>query len=111
MLSGLTVSSDKPGILASSVGDLEKVGIFTRWSPLVPCPHGSERIVISDVCMSRRMPSAMKGYMCWQWDRKLRIRVATGAKWTSELEMKDLKSSWKKWIDIALATPIFTHGK
>ncbi|KIY65468.1 hypothetical protein CYLTODRAFT_492301 [Cylindrobasidium torrendii FP15055 ss-10] len=98
----------QPGLYATSLGDLKEFGIFTRWAKAA---SQDDSLIIRDVSLSRRMPVALKSYMCWQWDGKMRIRVATGkvegGKQKDEAyELPQLRRVWQTWIEEAITARV-----
>ncbi|THH08645.1 hypothetical protein EW145_g2554 [Phellinidium pouzarii] len=87
-----------PLLMSSSVGDIEKLGLLTAFSPAVPS-NAAKRLLIEQVSVSVRCPTPAKMVLAWQWNKRLLIRPQTAARWTSEKGMQEMGQVMKSWID------------
>ncbi|KAI5124894.1 hypothetical protein M0805_007323 [Coniferiporia weirii] len=87
-----------PALMSSSVGDIEKLGLLTAFSPSVPS-NATKRILLEQVSVSVRCPTPTKMVLTWQWNGRLQIRPQTAARWTTDKGMQAMGEVMRSWID------------
>ena len=96
-----------PALMASSIGDIEQLGLLRDFSPSIPPtptdsePKGQERMLVEQVSYSVRCPTPVKMVLSWQWNERLLIRPQTASRWTSQNgldRMGEILHSWIKAI-------------
>ncbi|KAH8113287.1 hypothetical protein DFH11DRAFT_1689464 [Phellopilus nigrolimitatus] len=87
-----------PALMSSSVGDIEKLGLLTAFSPAVPS-NEMARLVVEEVSLGVRCPTPSKMVLAWQWNNQITIRPQTAARWTSEAGMQAMCKVFRSWID------------
>ncbi|EJD00984.1 uncharacterized protein FOMMEDRAFT_141733 [Fomitiporia mediterranea MF3/22] len=87
-----------PALMASSIGDIERLGLLTAFSPSVPS-NAQERLLIEQVSISVRCPTPVKMVLSWQWDGRLLVRPQTASRWTSQKGLDRMGEILRSWIE------------
>lgn len=89
-----------PALMASSVGDIEQIGLLRDFSPSIPAASSdSERLLLEQVSISVRCPTPTKMVLSWQWNGRLLVRPQTAACWTSPAGMDKMGEILRSWIE------------
>ncbi|KIK68746.1 hypothetical protein GYMLUDRAFT_237753 [Collybiopsis luxurians FD-317 M1] len=84
--------------ISSSIGHIEGLGLFTKYTP------GSTGYVVVDRILIRVRPLTPKmTNICWQYDGKLNCCLLAAAKWNRPSEMDVMEKTLRKWVEIAIA--------
>jgi hypothetical protein len=70
------------GILSSSIGDIDKLGVLNRWRPSTAA-EGS-MLVIDRMILSVRMSQPTIACTCYQWDGQLTLHLQGSSKYHSK---------------------------
>ncbi|KAG7095981.1 hypothetical protein E1B28_006664 [Marasmius oreades] len=87
-----------PALVTSSVGDLQRLGIFDEYLPSLE--NKTQPLTVVDTIIGQRMRAPMLMNMFWQYDGKLNCHWFTGGEWMTEEQLGMAVDSFKRWIEI-----------
>ncbi|KAJ3880468.1 hypothetical protein F5051DRAFT_437866 [Lentinula edodes] len=80
--------------ISSSIGHLEGLGLFTKYTP------GSSSLTqVHRVLFRARPLTPTMTNIFWQYDGKLNCSLLAAAKWNSPAEMDGMEKALRKWFD------------
>ncbi|KAJ4470675.1 hypothetical protein C8J55DRAFT_608207 [Lentinula edodes] len=83
--------------ISSSIGHLEGLGLFTKYTP-----SSSSLIQVHRVLFRARPLTPTMTNIFWQYDGKLNCSLLAAAKWNSPAEMDGMEKALRKWFDHVL---------
>ncbi|KAF5358799.1 hypothetical protein D9758_008587 [Tetrapyrgos nigripes] len=83
-----------PGIMSSSLGDVEKLGWFTKYSPLYADKYPDSEFTIRDLRFGMRtVNSAARVVHAWQYNGRLNVNIQGSRRWQTQ-------ESWNMFLEL-----------
>lgn len=83
-----------PALICSSIGDLDRLGIFDSYTP----SRQNKTITVTEAISGIRMRVPPLMNLCWQYDGKLSCQWFTAGEHTTKGELVEVVEAFKRWI-------------
>ncbi|KAJ3777755.1 hypothetical protein FB446DRAFT_803059 [Lentinula raphanica] len=90
--------------ISSSIGDFDRLGLFTPY-----LPHSASPTKVHRVLFRARPLTPTMTNIFYQYDGQLNCSLLAAAQWYSPLEMDHLEAALRKWYDIAIGISGGSH--